>query len=178
MVKVSAALGLLNTALRQQTMVTITRRDHWDVLHGIPLAVGEKLLALTVIDENGADRGVSIVRLADAARISSSENIARARFARPERRQLSDTIVLAIESGITLLLKAYGLVCIHTEGADGGFILVNKELQVTNDYVVVTALDDDGREFESVVTLRDITRLDADGPYERVRMPQRSPPTR
>jgi hypothetical protein len=161
--------------IAQRTVVEVYReRIAREPLVGRVLQQSPSVFLMEKLDELYRYDGVVAARPADITRlrIGGRELEMGARVAPAKKKKpvvLPRAGLLEISSAITLLNKKFGYVVLFVESIDDDVCFIGEELAVDDDFVLI-------REYgtlrsmdrsELLVRIDEITRVDADGQYER-----------
>jgi hypothetical protein len=161
--------------IRKNVVVEVYRdRIAREALVGRLLQYSPTVLVMEKLDDLYRYDGVVAVRPADITRLrlGGTELKMGTNVASPRRRKgavLPKVALLEISSAITLMNKKFGHVALFVEGIDDDVCFIGEEIAVDDDFVLI-------REYgtlrsmdrsELLVRLDEVTRVDADGQYER-----------
>lgn len=147
-----------------------------DALVGRVLRVSEHVVLLERLDEQYEYDGLTALRPGDVTRVRSGNRELRAgsRLCSEKRTRLgfSEVGLLEISAAMTVLAKAYSCVTLHMERLAPEMCFPGEPLEVDDDFVVfqqwgtLRTLD----KTRLVLLLEEVTRVDADGKYQRMLM--------
>ena len=168
----SSISELLKSAMKDETLIRFSSRFEDNFVKGYVLAVGEKFFVLALVSDRIRFDGYECFRVADIRdpRPDPCASFVEAALkARNENKPRCPIEVANIETLLTSATGEYPIIAIHQEAIDPDVCWIGRVLSVKSGVVSFLAMRPDASWEEDATdyNLRDITRVNFDGDYER-----------
>jgi hypothetical protein len=168
----SAKSDFLNSAMQKEALVGFRRRFEDNYVHGYVLALGAEFFVLASVSDRIRYDGYECFRIADIKKPDFAKNTAFIEAALTARGEVRPSCKLDVTSLETLLISAsaaFPLITIHQEKRDSDVCWIGRILGVQRHNVSLLEIRPDATwcDEPSQYELKDITRVNFDGDYER-----------
>ena len=162
----------LVTAMRDKTLIRLSRRFETYQVTGYVIAVGKTCLALALVSDRIRFDGFECFRIADIRPPRPEPRAAFIEAALTARGEVYSPCPVDVTSIVTLLTSAsaaFPLVAIHAERIDPGVCWIGVAQSVRRGWLTLLEINPDATWDDEPTRhrLRDITRVSFDGDYER-----------